>query len=234
MTHLLRRVIVTAMAISLLFFAGITLYSLIFPRDLCELRVRNPETTSFIERYKEERRIRTRKTPAVSLTFTPLAEISPFLKEAVVFAEDPRFYSHPGIDIREIWESFKVNIRKGRWVRGGSTIPQQVVKNLYLSPEKSLLRKWREIILTLRLSHCVPRSRILEIYLNIIEWGPGIYGITQASAFYFGKKPKDLTLQESALLAAVLPNPRRFKVSHPPRRILKRAEWIEDQILDRD
>lgn len=214
-------------------FLGITLHTLVFPRNLCSLATRNPTSTAFIERYRKEYQQRTGKGLKISIVFTPLSQISPFLREAVILAEDPRFYEHSGIDFKELWESLKTNLDRKAFVRGGSTIPQQLVKNLYLSPEKSLIRKWREIILALRISRCLTKERILELYLNVAEWGPGIFGINAAAQRYFHKAPSGLTAEESALLASILPNPRRYKIASPSPRIRKKAEKIEKLLISK-
>jgi monofunctional biosynthetic peptidoglycan transglycosylase len=140
----------------------------------------------------------------------PLGEISPHLQEAVVMAEDDQFFSHPGFDIEAIRKAIKVNIRRKRFAHGASTITQQVARNIYLTPEKSLLRKFRELLIALKLERTLSKRRILEIYLNIAEWGQGIYGAEAAAQHYFGKGARWLTPGESAYLASILPRPRYY------------------------
>lgn len=125
----------------------------------------------------------------------------------MIAAEDPHFYKHHGLDFYAIWLGVKVNVLKGRIAYGASTITQQLMKNLYLSPSKNPFRKWHEAILALRVERCVPKDRILELYLNEIEWGEATYGIEAASRRYFGKSAASLDAAESAMLSAMIPNP---------------------------
>lgn len=157
--------------------------------------------------------------------WVPLQAISPHLQRAVIVAEDAAFYGHRGIDLDEMWESVKRDWREGRLARGGSTITMQLAKNLYLSPSKNPLRKLAEVILALRLERTLSKSRILELYLNVIEWGEGIYGAEGAAGHYFGRSARDLTIGEAAVLAAMIPDPR-----HPGRKALERRRRI---ILER-
>ena len=143
-----------------------------------------------------------------------LHEISRKAIGAILTAEDGNFYKHNGYDPEAIREAIKHNSLPGiRVKRGGSTITQQVVKNLFLFPEKTISRKIREILLAVEVERLVSKNKILEIYLNIAEWGPGIYGIEQASEHYFNKSAQDLTAKEGAVLAFLLPNPRRYQHS---------------------
>jgi hypothetical protein len=139
-------------------------------------------------------------------SFLPYAEAPAHLVRAVTASEDAGFFGHRGFDFREIANAIA---ERGR-VRGASTISQQLAKNLFLSPERTLARKVREALGTIALEASVPKGRLLEIYLNIAEWGPGVYGAGEAAHFWFGKDPRDLTPRESAFLATVIPAPRRF------------------------
>jgi len=162
--------------------------------------------------------------PNGQATWMPLWAISPRLQTAVVTWEDPRFYFHRGFDYPEIWRAFLEDLRVGAYRRGGSTIPQQVAKNLFLSPERTLRRKLREAILTWRLERALSKDEILEIYLNIAEWGDGIVGAEAASRAYFGKSAEELTWPEAALLAAILPNPHRFNPFRAPQEAKRRRQ----------
>lgn len=142
--------------------------------------------------------------------FLPLSEIPPVLIRAVLLSEDSFFFSHPGFDVNAMVDAMKTNLREKRVHRGGSTITQQLAKNLWLSRDRTLLRKMQEAFLTVTLEAAVPKDRILEIYLNGIEWGPGIYGVRQASLHYFAKEPSLLTPKEAAYLATVIPNPKKY------------------------
>jgi len=148
---------------------------------------------------------------------------------AVVAAEDQKFASHFGFDVKSIRESVE-DFNDGASLRGASTITQQVAKNLYLWPSKSFFRKGIEAYLTVLIEATWSKKRILEIYLNIAEFGPGIYGMGAASEMYFGKSPIELSDDEAALLAAVLPNPKRMHVDHPTPYIRERQNWIIAQM----
>ena len=161
--------------------------------------------------------------------WTPISIVPSFLKKAVVAAEDANFYSHEGVDYEAIKEAIKTDIRKGKFVRGGSTITQQVAKNVFLSREKTISRKIKEIILARRLDGALSKSRILELYLNAVELGPMVYGVGHASRFYFGKPPSALSVRESAFLASMLPGPRVYD----PYRRLERVVRRSDRILRR-
>lgn len=142
--------------------------------------------------------------------WVPLADVSPRLVKAVLMGEDAGFYGHSGFDTHEMKEAFKRNWEERRTVRGASTITQQLAKNLYLSMERTYERKFKEAILTYRLESALSKSRILEIYLNVIEWGDGIYGVEAAARDVFGKSAMWLDAAEGATLAAMIPNPREL------------------------
>jgi monofunctional biosynthetic peptidoglycan transglycosylase len=140
----------------------------------------------------------------------PLVVISPHLRHAVVVAEDAGFYGHAGVDFAELREASLRNLRRGRLARGGSTLTMQLARTLYLSPRKTPLRKLREVLIAWRLEGALSKDRILELYLNVVEWGDGIYGAEAAARHYFGKGAGNLTSREAATLAARLPSPRRM------------------------
>ncbi|HEY4490919.1 MAG TPA: monofunctional biosynthetic peptidoglycan transglycosylase, partial [Acidobacteriota bacterium] len=183
-----------------------TAYALFGGPDVCELQKANPETTAFMDLRKEAWEDGGRKRK-IDRRWVSLSAISRHLKNAVVVTEDPNFYSHKGIDFYAIRLALEEDIRQRRIAYGASTITQQLMKNLYLSPSLNPLRKWREAILALRVERCVKKNRILEVYLNVIEWGESIYGIEAASRRYFGKSAATLNVAESALLTAMIPNP---------------------------
>jgi len=142
--------------------------------------------------------------------FVPIAELPRYLVRAVTAAEDAGFFAHSGFDFEELRNAAVEGAQQGRVVRGGSTISQQLAKNLYLSPERTLARKIREAEATVALEATVPKQRLMEIYLNMVEWGPGLYGIGPAALHWFGKDARDLTPKEAAFLATVIPNPVRY------------------------
>lgn len=139
--------------------------------------------------------------------WVPINSVSRHVLNAIVVAEDARFYQHPGIDLTEVYHSIKLNIEKGRYARGASTISQQVVKMSFLSSEKSIIRKIREIVGTLILESIMEKDQILEWYINLTEYGDGVFGIKDAANHYFQTSPELLTIQQGANLALVLPSP---------------------------
>lgn len=162
-------------------------------------------------------------------TWVPLERISPALVRAVIASEDERFCQHHGFDwaqITDAWRSF----RAGRRARGASTISMQTAKNLFLWPGRSLLRKGVEAYFTAFIELLWPKRRIIEVYLNVIEWGHGIYGAETAARAYFGKPAAALSPSEAAVLAAVLPNPRRFSAARPSAYVEERAETIRSRM----
>lgn len=158
-----------------------------------------------------------------------LANISPRMALAVVAAEDQKFPDHHGFDLQAINLALRDNEHR-ELPRGASTISQQVAKNLFLWPGRSLLRKGVEAACTVLLEGLWPKRRILEVYLNIVEFGPGIFGVGAASANYFGKSPKNLQESEAARLAAVLPNPHQLHAGQPTAYVLKRSSAIKRQM----
>ena len=154
------------------------------------------------------------------------SRISKNLQRAVLVAEDSRFFEHEGVDLEEIRKSIEINIEKGAAIRGASTITQQLAKNLYLSPSRNPLRKLRELIIARRLEAALPKARILEIYLNVIEWGDGIWGAEAAARQYFGVSASNLSREQSALLAGAIINPRVLNPARPTRRLVARQRII--------
>ena len=155
--------------------------------------------------------------------------IAPVTALAVVAAEDQLFNQHFGFDLDALEQAMRDN-EAGKRLRGASTLTQQTAKNLFLYPEQSYVRKALEAYLTVLMELTLPKQRILEIYLNIAEFGEGIYGVGAASETFFSKQPDCLTAQESALLAAVLPNPQRLRVDQPTAYVLARKAWILKQM----
>ena len=165
------------------------------------LRRHDPSSTAFTRRESLVRR-----KPS-DFAWRNLGQISDSLKRAVLVSEDDAFFSHDGVDFNEMKKSWETNLKKERIARGGSTISMQLVKNLYFSKARNPLRKFNEILLTIDLEHKLPKERILEIYLNVVQWGEGVYGVENASRHYFQKDAGALSASESAYLAAILPNP---------------------------
>jgi len=169
------------------------------------------------------------KSPGVRYRWTEWNDISPHASLAVVAAEDQNFPRHSGFDVKAIEKAIQAHER-GRRLRGASTISQQVAKNLFLWSGRSFLRKGLEAYLTVLLEAIWPKRRILEVYLNVAEMGPGIYGVGTASRVYFNKRPSALTPYEAALLAAVLPNPKRLHADRPSAYVHGRVSWILGQM----
>ena len=149
-----------------------------------------------------------------NLEYVPIAELPEHVVRAVTTSEDAGFFAHPGFDFAELAEAFTRGAERGRVVRGGSTITQQVAKNLYLSGERTLARKVREAAIAIALEATLSKQRILEIYLNVAEWGPGVFGIGPAARHWFGKDARALTPKEAAFLASIIPNPLRHEAQH--------------------
>jgi len=170
------------------------------------LKTRNPTTTALMEQRAGERKGKVRPLRG----WVSYKNISPNLRNAVLVGEDSAFFQHGGYDLEQIKEAAKRNWRERRFARGASTITQQLAKNLYLSTSRNPLRKIREFFIAQKMERELSKQRIFEIYLNVIEWGDGIYGINAAAQNYFGKSPAELLPEEAAILSAMIPNPRRY------------------------
>jgi monofunctional biosynthetic peptidoglycan transglycosylase len=168
-----------------------------------------PATTAYMQLRLEQLRA-TDPDAELAHEWVPYERISPWLKRAVIAAEDARFAEHGGIDWEALRKAFSENIEAGHVVRGGSTISQQLAKNLFLSPERSYWRKLQEAVLAMMLEQALSKRRILELYLNLIEWGNGVFGAAAAAEHYFDAEPGDLGRWQASLLAARIPNPRYY------------------------
>lgn len=194
----------------LVFIATVVLYEVwIFAHVLWWQHV-NPDTTRFMALQLEALRQDDPKA-TIRYRWVPYERISRHLKQAVVAAEDDRFVDHDGFDWEGIQRALEKNTRKGRAVAGGSTISQQLAKNLFLTPSRSYLRKGQEAIITLMIETCWSKRRILEVYLNVVEWGRGVFGAQAAAQRYYGVPAASLNAYQSARLAVMLPNPRRYE-----------------------
>ena len=200
--------------------------------DVSKLKKMNPKKTSFME-YREDQWQSKGKKLTIQKRWVSLPNISPYLVKAIIIAEDDKFWSHHGFDMDAIQKALEKNIEKGQLKFGGSTISQQLVKNLYLTPTKNPVRKLKEAIITWRVEQTISKRRILELYLNVVEWGSGIFGAEMASQHYFGKPAALLTAEEAAKLAAVLPNPIRFKVDGASKYTERRAKIIYNIMVKR-
>jgi monofunctional glycosyltransferase len=169
-----------------------------------------PDRTAFMSHRLGELR-ETKPEAELKYQWVNYDKISRHLKRAMIAAEDSKFVEHEGFDWEGIQVAMEKNQKRGRYVAGGSTITQQLAKNLFLSPNKSYLRKGQEAIITLMLEHTLDKERILELYLNVIEWGNGIFGAEAASRRYFGVSASQLSAEQAARLAAMAPNPRFYE-----------------------
>lgn len=190
--------------------------------NVSDLKTENPKSTAFIDLRREQAAEKGEKF-RLQWKWRKLAHMSPYLRHAVVAAEDGKFWDHEGVD----WEAMEI-VAKEAWEtksmkRGGSTITQQLAKNLYLSPSKNPVRKLRELFIARRLESTLSKERILELYLNIAEWGDGVFGAEAAARRWFGVSASDLSPLQAARLAVALPNPfQRSAMNH--------AAWLERKV----
>ncbi|TBR17220.1 monofunctional biosynthetic peptidoglycan transglycosylase [bacterium] len=195
--------------------------------DVSELKTHNPTTTRYTAIYAR-RMARSGQKAGTAMTWVPLADMSPHLVRAVLIAEDDRYWRHRGVDWRQVRLATKQGLRGGR-MRGASTISQQVARNLFLSPEKSLGRKLKEVLFARHLERTLGKERVLELYLNVVEWGEGVFGAEAASWTYYDKPASDLTPEEAVGLAAALPSPydRNPSVEPDARLVKLRGVYLE-------
>ena len=197
--------------------------------EVSELKVKNPRSTALmVQRYREAKK--TDATFRIRQKWIELKAIPKLLQETVRITEDASFYQHKGIDFAELKTAVKKNWQKGEYVRGASTITQQLAKNLYLSTDKSIIRKIEELLITLRLEKDLSKDRIFELYLNVIEWGPGIFGVGMAAEHYFDKSVGQLTLEEIVRLVTVIPQPLKINPAENSDWLKWKARWILDAL----
>jgi len=210
---------------SVIALAGFIAFQFIYP-DVSKLKKENPRKTAMME-YRENEWEDKGKKYRINQIWVPCNAISPYLVKAVLIGEDDKFWSHEGFDYEAMQKAIEKDIKVKKFKLGGSTISQQLAKNLYLSPSKSPIRKIREAIITWRLEKTLSKKRILELYLNVAEWGDrGIFGIEAASRNYYGKPASALGPEEAARLASVLPNPRKFNPLGNQRYVVHRSNLI--------
>jgi len=200
---LLKSLLVTAVVASIAY-----LYSTL--PDVKILKTKNPKSTALMELRDQEYRQKGGKISRQQ-TWVSYGAISDHLKKAVLISEDAAFFSHTGVDVKELQEALKKDWETGRFTRGGSTITMQLAKNIYLNPSKNPLRKAKEIVIAWQLEQALSKTRIFEIYLNVVEWGPNVYGAEAAARHYFAKPAANLDIGEAATLAALLPSPRNTR-----------------------
>jgi len=228
-------------AVLALILLGGLLFWLTLP-DVTWLIKKNPTETAMMGFRTQQAKLKGQRARRLWKR-VPLSRISPYLIQAVLIAEDDKFFEHEGFDWESMRKALDANIKKKRILRGGSTITQQLAKNLFLSSEQSIWRKLREAAIAWKLENELSKKRILELYLNLIDWGTGIYGAEAAARSYFNRPASGLTLSQSIRLASVLPNPHRFSVSgngnqrmNRKRKIIAgrmlRRHWIEQVTYD--
>jgi monofunctional biosynthetic peptidoglycan transglycosylase len=222
------RIIWRSILALLAFGFGCAAYAYLTLPNVRLLRTHNPDTTAFIDLRAREARARGERPKRVQ-RWVAYSRISPSLKRAVLVAEDSAFWQHDGVDYEQLKESMEINLARMEFARGASTITQQLAKNLYLSPSKNPVRKLRELMIARRLEAELSKQRILELYLNVVEWGDGVYGAEGAARTYFRKPASQVTEDEAALLAASLRNPRLLSPGRPTARL----RWLQQMILRR-
>jgi len=190
----------------------------------------NPSTTAFMERRLAALQEKLGEDAELKHKWVPYEQISIHLKRALIAAEDAKFFEHEGFDLEGIEKAYEKNIKKGRFVAGGSTISQQLAKNLFLSGERSYVRKGQEAIITLMLEKMMSKRRILEIYMNVIEWGEGVYGAEAAARHYFKTSAARLGPSQAARLAAMVPRPRYFEKRPNSPYLARQAGRIEARL----
>jgi monofunctional glycosyltransferase len=204
---------------------AVVAYAYLTLPDVRPLKTNNPQTTAFMDLRAAEARAKGQQ-PRRAQRWLAYGRISSNLTRAVLVAEDDLFWQHEGLDLDQLQESLALDWARGRFTRGGSTITQQLAKNLYLSPSKNPMRKLRELLIARRLEAELKKARILELYLNVIEWGDGIYGAEAASRAYFGVGASDVSPDQAALLAAAIVNPRLLNPARPSTRLIRRQQLI--------
>jgi monofunctional biosynthetic peptidoglycan transglycosylase len=200
-------------------------YDYVMLPDVRALATDNPTSTAFMELRAREAEALGRP-PTHEHQWVPLSRISPVLRRAVLVAEDDAFFDHDGVDFQQLREAIEARLAGGAGLRGASTITQQLAKNLYLTPSRNPLRKIRELVIARRLEAALPKTRILELYLNLIEWGDGVWGAEAAARRHFGIPASEIGPRQAALLAGAIINPRRYSPASPPARLLRRQEII--------
>ncbi|SCY18785.1 monofunctional biosynthetic peptidoglycan transglycosylase [Nitrosospira sp. Nsp13] len=209
----------------LLLIAAVLAYQLWILGHVVYWNFYNPSTSAFMQDRLHDLRNKD-STMALRTQWMPYERISPHLKRAIVAAEDGKFLEHEGFDFEAIQKAYEKNLKKGKLVAGGSTISQQLAKNLFLSGEKTPWRKIQEAIITLMLERVMSKRRILEIYLNIIEWGNGVFGAEAAIRYYYGVSATSVTAEQAARLAAMVPDPRFYDRNRNTPWLLRKTDII--------
>ncbi|WP_338863244.1 monofunctional biosynthetic peptidoglycan transglycosylase [Myxococcus stipitatus] len=208
---------------------GFGVYEYVTLPEAASLERENPKTTALMEQRAEEAREAGKKVRRRQ-HWVSLSAVSKNVVAAVLVSEDAGFYGHEGLDTTEVRRALEEAWEKGKLGRGASTITQQLAKNLWLSTDRSLFRKAKELVLARRLEDALTKKRILAVYLNVVEWGNGVYGVEAGAREHFGVSASQVTVAQGAILAAMLPAPRKRSPSSGSRALWKRAHWIVDQL----
>jgi len=217
-----------AIGLPAIFAAAALLIYLSLP-DVSELKTNNPRTTALmLQRFREAKTSQTHLV--IRQQWVSFDEIPKLLKHTIRVTEDAAFYQHQGVDLAELKVAFKKNWQKGKYVRGASTITQQLAKNLYLSTDKSVVRKIKEYLTARRLENQLSKQRIFDLYLNLIEFGPGIFGVQAAAQNFFNKDVSQLDLEEMVRLTAVIPKPLKETPTRNSSWVNWKAGWILDTL----
>jgi len=220
--HIFRIVLLTFILYSIAFSLACTYavykaynYGMDILNEVEELKTKQPEQSAFMKSLGGKAEIKH--------TFVPLDSISPFMQKAVIAGEDAGFYFHPGFDVRAIAEALEVNQKKNKVMFGGSTITQQLAKNLFLSNERSWERKFKELAYTILMEKYLGKDRILELYINYAQWGPNIFGCEEASQFFYNRSCSKLSVDQAINLVAMLASPGRH---HPE---MKESRFMQER-----
>lgn len=208
---------------------GFGVYEYVTLPEAASLERENPKTTALMEQRAEEAREAGKKVRRRQ-HWVSLSAVSKNVVAAVLVSEDAGFYGHEGLDTTEVRRALEEAWEKGKLGRGASTITQQLAKNLWLSTDRSLFRKAKELVLARRLEDALTKKRILTVYLNVVEWGNGVYGVEAGAREHFGVSASQVTVAQGAILAAMLPAPRKRSPSSGSRALWKRAHWIVEQL----
>jgi monofunctional glycosyltransferase len=221
----LKKVMPALVAVSLVFAVGYCAHIYLGLPDVTVLRTQNPRTTALmLQRYRQAQK--EGKDLIIRQEWVSFERIPKLLKDTIRVSEDAGFYQHQGLDFTELKAAIKKDWQKGRYVRGASTITQQLAKNLYLSTDKTIIRKIKEMLIARRLEKHLNKNRIFQLYLNVIEFGPGIFGVQAASQYFFHKEVSRLNLEEIVRLTAVIPKPLQINAAGNGRWLRWKSRWI--------
>ncbi|MGI5865132.1 MAG: monofunctional biosynthetic peptidoglycan transglycosylase [Myxococcales bacterium] len=223
------------LALALAAWAGYEVWTLPSGEELRALESKTPAETALMRARKNEA-LEEGRPARFARRVVRSSQIAPVVLAALVASEDARFFEHQGFDLRQVHAAVRASVFEGKRLRGASTLTQQLAKNLYLSESRSVLRKLKELWIAWRMEQTLSKRRILELYLNVVEWGDGVFGVEAAAWAHLGKSASQVDLAEAAALVAMLPNPRRIGPRNPRvlyRRALHVLERIENERLAR-